>query len=138
MKLCSSCKSNKSLDQFWKSKRTKDGLKCYCIECSRAKNKEYLKNGYMAKYMAQYYKKNDQARKEKGQRSNRYNLKTGHSIIYGKVRSQIESGKIAKKSCMICKSIIVHAHHKDYSKPLDLTWLCPSHHKAVHMGVLQV
>lgn len=26
----------------------------------------------------------------------------------------------------------VVAHHHDYSKPLDVTWLCEQHHKDVH------
>lgn len=24
------------------------------------------------------------------------------------------------------------AHHPDYSRPLDVVWLCPAHHKAAH------
>jgi hypothetical protein len=26
----------------------------------------------------------------------------------------------------------VQAHHEDYSRPLDVVWLCPTHHKARH------
>jgi hypothetical protein len=35
--------------------------------------------------------------------------------------------------CKNCGSVIgVHAHHDDYSKPLDVMWLCPLHHKERH------
>lgn len=27
------------------------------------------------------------------------------------------------------------AHHDDYSKPLEVRWLCPSHHKLHHLNV---
>lgn len=31
----------------------------------------------------------------------------------------------------LCESA-PHAHHPDYSRPLDVVWLCPSHHKQAH------
>lgn len=30
-----------------------------------------------------------------------------------------------------------HGHHPDYSRPLDVVWLCDSHHKAAHALVRQ-
>jgi hypothetical protein len=49
----------------------------------------------------------------------------------------LRDGKIQKASCAACKKnpiphTKVHAHHSDYTKPLDVTWLCPVHHKAWH------
>lgn len=37
--------------------------------------------------------------------------------------------------CEVCGSEIVDAHHDDYSKPLDVRWLCPLHHRRLHAGV---
>ena len=31
-----------------------------------------------------------------------------------------------------------HRHHPDYSKPMEIVWLCPLHHKAVHRGEVVV
>jgi hypothetical protein len=28
-----------------------------------------------------------------------------------------------------------HAHHEDYSKPLDVVWLCPMHHNERHVQI---
>jgi hypothetical protein len=35
--------------------------------------------------------------------------------------------------CQICGKK-AHGHHSDYSKPYDVNWLCPLHHKAMHLG----
>lgn len=49
-----------------------------------------------------------------------------------KVETALKWGKIEKRLCERCGSAVVHAHHEDYSKPLDVMWLCPLHHKQRH------
>lgn len=49
-----------------------------------------------------------------------------------KVQVAIESGKIKRGSCRICGSPKAHAHHKDYSLPLNIIWLCSYHHRRLH------
>ena len=49
------------------------------------------------------------------------------------VANAIARGKIKYGSCVICGSIInIHGHHEDYTKPLDITWLCHQHHVEKH------
>ena len=38
-----------------------------------------------------------------------------------------------KVPCVICLSDGVHRHHRDYSKPLEIVWLCASCHKLLHL-----
>lgn len=48
-----------------------------------------------------------------------------------KVRYAIASGKLVRPNiCSICYKISkpIHAHHHDYSKPLDIIWCCRSCH----------
>ncbi len=53
---------------------------------------------------------------------------------WGKVRYALGNGTLIKKSCEICGIMEkVQAHHEDYAKPLDVIWLCPSHHKKTHL-----
>lgn len=36
-------------------------------------------------------------------------------------------GKLKRSPCEVCGKL-GQAHHKDYSRPLDITWLCHKHH----------
>ena len=44
----------------------------------------------------------------------------------------VKRGKIIKGVCEICGSPNVEAHHDDYTKPLEIKWLCKLHHKDYH------
>lgn len=51
---------------------------------------------------------------------------------HGKVRRAIVKGLLVKGVCKECGDIKVHAHHEDYTKPLEVIWLCPKHHRLLH------
>ena len=50
----------------------------------------------------------------------------------GAVANALRSGRLKKQPCEICGDENVHGHHDDYSKPLDVRWLCPVHHREAH------
>lgn len=46
----------------------------------------------------------------------------------------IERGRLTPRVCEVCGTgRQIEAHHDDYSKPLDVRWLCKSHHKQHHL-----
>ncbi len=47
------------------------------------------------------------------------------------VNNAIRDGKMKRLHCFICGAE-AEAHHPDYSRPLDVMWLCPAHHKQTH------
>lgn len=47
--------------------------------------------------------------------------------IYKTVFSAVRNGTLKRKKCF-CGKIKVEAHHEDYSKPLEVIWLCKKHH----------
>lgn len=49
-----------------------------------------------------------------------------------KLMHAVERGKIIKQPCTICGNQKSEAHHPDYSKPLDVVWLCRKHHVEEH------
>lgn len=49
------------------------------------------------------------------------------------VRRAIAHGELVRQPCEKCGRSPAHAHHEDYSRPLEVQWLCPLHHKWEHM-----
>ena len=48
------------------------------------------------------------------------------------VARAVKSGKLIKQPCEKCGDEKTQAHHDDYSKPLDVRWLCDPCHRAHH------
>jgi hypothetical protein len=46
----------------------------------------------------------------------------------------LRSGRLHRQPCEVCSSERVQAHHDDYSKPLEVRWLCRPHHQKHHHG----
>ena len=44
----------------------------------------------------------------------------------------IETGKLFRAACEICGNPKTEAHHDDYSRPLEVRWLCRKHHGQLH------
>ena len=48
-------------------------------------------------------------------------------------RNYIKQGILIKDTCKVCgTNENVEAHHEDYSKPLEIIWLCRNHHREHH------
>lgn len=49
-----------------------------------------------------------------------------------KARRAIRTGRLVRQPCEVCGVAKVEAHHDDYSQPLSVRWLCPTHHREHH------
>lgn len=47
----------------------------------------------------------------------------------------VRRGQIKKQPCEICGEL-AQMHHEDYSKPLEIKWLCRKHHLELHRNKL--
>ena len=138
-KVCFKCKKEKPLCDFYKHSRMADGHLNKCKECTKA---DVLINRW---------KNIDRIRKydrERGKLPHRIARKTKNLIKERKefpektkaravVARAKKKGIIKQEPCKICGAIgRIEAHHPDYSKPLDVVWLCSVHHHAVHYGLI--
>ncbi|MFA5340166.1 MAG: hypothetical protein WC332_00170 [Clostridia bacterium] len=49
-----------------------------------------------------------------------------------KIYYEIKAGRIKREPCEVCGDLKTQGHHKDYQRPLMVTWLCQKHHHLVH------
>jgi hypothetical protein len=52
-----------------------------------------------------------------------------------KVGNAVKAGTLQKPdACQVCGATgrRIHGHHQDYSKPLDVVWVCPPCHREFH------
>lgn len=55
------------------------------------------------------------------------------------VRRAIQKGDLHRDPCAVCGRTELYgkpvdAHHEDYTRPLDVIWLCRFHHVQLHNG----
>ncbi len=48
------------------------------------------------------------------------------------VHRAIERGELERQLCEVCKQRMGEAHHMDYDKPLEVSWLCRKCHAKSH------
>ena len=134
MKRCSRCKIEKELDEFNKSKSTKDGLQNMCKLCQKQYQKEYQKQYYQLnrEKKKQYFQRNKEKR---NQYTNQYYHRNPEkNKARNMLNNAVKSGKVHKPVfCSSCEGDKhLEAHHTDYSKPLEVLWLCRSCHRELH------
>lgn len=66
----------------------------------------------------------------------RWNINNPDKVrVYSAVFIKTRQGEIAKPdTCSLCEAtnVRIEGHHFDYSKPLELTWLCYGCHRMIH------
>jgi len=134
MKICSICKLNKPLSQFYKDKLRFGGYGHRCKDCERVvkrnqrvRNKETFRN----KDKKYYLKHKDIISKK---RSLWYKLNPLKTVAHELAKKAIKLGKLKKLPCEICHNPTSLAHHDNYNKPLKVRWLCHKHHMLHHYG----
>lgn len=131
LKKCSCCGAEKPPHDFQVRRASKDGLTASCKACLKerdrirdqdpariAAKKEYIQG--KGKEVANACKRRWQ---EKNPKKRSVHILTGNAI---------RDGLIHKGCCEVCGVQDVVAHHKDYDKPFEITWLCSKHHEAWH------
>lgn len=85
------------------------------------------------------YRKSPQGRRMNREAIKRWRRKNPEKVLAHQIlRDAIQKGEITRgDTCALCgSSSRIHGHHHDYSKPLDVTWLCNSCHAKLTVGVL--
>jgi len=68
----------------------------------------------------------------RSRRNRRATPRAIHKRANRAVERALAAGAMHRQPCEICGHPQAHAHHDDYSKPLDVRWLCRKHHVRLH------
>lgn len=135
MKTCRRCYLDKPIEQFYKHKQMFDGHLNFCIECVKKRVSIHAKTPQgklIDKKRNQSEKRKQWLREFQKKERAKFPLK---NRARGILNNHTRNGRILKEKCKICGKLKVEAHHPDYSKPLEVIWLCIYHHKKLH-GVM--
>ena len=136
MKTCFKCGAEKPLTDFYKHPKMPDGHVNKCKVCNkrdvrenRLKNVEYYRAYDNKRYSENHNGFRDRiyARTPEWRKANPEKY-----MAHTAVGNALRDGRLVRGVCAVCGDPKVHGHHHDYSKPLDVTWLCPAHHSQLH------
>jgi hypothetical protein len=135
MKLCRTCNTEKNEGDFGKRSASVDGLAAKCKSCQSEYDKKRAMLPRRIKAREEYAKTDKgiaAGNKAKKAWEARNAIKRGAATIVG---NAIRDGKLEKQYfCSVCSidDVIIHGHHDDYAKPLEVRWLCPACHVQWH------
>jgi hypothetical protein len=143
MKTCFKCKKEKPLSEFYKHPQMKDGYLNKCKPCakedataSRNKNiekvREYDRQRGKLPHRIKFSTKTTKRLRE--QFPLKYKAQTA-------VNNAVRDGRLIKPvDCSACdkKGRQIEGHHDDYSKPLEVIWLCSPCHKQLHRDLRNI
>lgn len=157
MKTCVKCKQTKNFSEFYstigkKEQRRVDGKKYYHSYCKECLGKSVKSNpNKISRCIARttnplliekmrlsdrdYHRRFRRLFPEKKRAESKqyYRVNKIKVLAHARVYKAIKNGDLIRKNCRDCDRKDVHGHHSDYSRPLDVVWLCPVHHKLEHL-----
>jgi hypothetical protein len=121
------------MESFYKHSRMSDGRLGKCKECTKSDVNRHRQNNL---------EKIRQYDKMRASMPHRIALRAATVKKYvadfperkkanTAVSNAVRDGRLKKHLCWVCGTNAV-AHHPDYSRPLDVVWLCQPHHKQAH------
>lgn len=160
-KTCTKCGETKPLSEYHKHAQCADGHRPDCKECHRAACKarrdadlNSVREGDKDRYYNQpgradsvraaatrrYHRVRDtkehaQYKRDLARRMAEKHPEKMHARSV--FRHALARGDLTREPCLFCGYPDTQGHHHDYSKPLEVTWLCLRHHGLVHRNVDQ-
>lgn len=154
-KACTRCSAVLRLDQFNRDRKNRDGRTYECKECAKKRVHEYCKANIEIvraknrlrglspehkKANRQRYRKamsTPEGREKENAYKKRWRLNNKEKrTAHLRTANAIRYGVLKWSPCERCNSEDnVDAHHEDYSKPLDVTWLCKPCHGIRHREI---
>jgi ribosome-binding protein aMBF1 (putative translation factor) len=134
-KTCFKCGKEKDLDEFYKHPMMADGHLNKCKECAKADVRQHRRDnpGRLQEYELKRRKDPERRKNQARYNKNAQVRERTKYIARYMVRNAIRDGRLKQGSCEDCGGTeAIEAHHDDYCRPLDVTWLCFQCHQQRH------
>lgn len=151
-KICKKCGVKKEFSEFYKHKQMSDGYLSFCKKCVQKRVSEHRENNLekvreydrvrgrlshrlegnkiRSRDMSDEQKEKKKISIKKWQEKNKLK-RSCHCILNNAVKTK-KIFKPNKCSCCEKSDCRISGHHKDYTKPLIVAWLCDACHKKLH------
>lgn len=141
--ICNACFRDKPPDAFYKHKAMKSGYLSQCKECTKARVRRHRQENLESIQEYDRMRSRFAHRREANRiRSKLYHRDHSDWIERNRekrnahiaVSNAVRDGKLIRpERCEACSGTYgLHGHHDDYSKPLDVKWLCRFCHGERH------
>lgn len=148
---CTLCGETRPMDSFHRDASKSSGFKRYCKACAKARHapvQQATRRSDKGRERRREWARTrtlsgaaiERERRKSRRRHHRYPEK---ALAHRLVREAIVRGDIVKPTtCTRCNAVprprrdgasTLQAHHSDYSKPLDVSWLCVGCHTKEHL-----
>lgn len=118
-KTCTRCGLEKVRERdFRREAKRRDGRASQCKECDARHRAQHLQRQY--EHVAAWRAANPE--------------KFRAQSILG---NAVKRGELQRQPCQHCGEPRTHGHHSDYTKPLEVMWLCAVCHKEEHARMAQ-
>jgi hypothetical protein len=137
MKTCFKCGVEKALAEFYVHKAMADGYLGKCKECTKA-DERARRFGPKREEILAHYRSRDESPESRARRLLRCaeykRMNREKCRAHALLKYAVDTGKVVPwPVCAVPECAKrPEGHHYDYSRPLDVIWLCPAHHRQTH------
>lgn len=128
MKTCNTCKAEKSESEFYARPGHPGEVIAKCKECTKAAVRLHRRlNDSVRDYDRQRGSRRPAEAIREYRAANPEAYRAHSAVNYA-----LRAGRLSKEPCLFCGDAKVHGHHRDYSRPLEVIWLCAKCHHRLH------
>lgn len=113
-------------------------ITCNCGTCRKCKHRAYMRewNARNPGVAAAYVRRRRENDPEALRAYDRMKYAASPAKFRARIalNSAVRRGLLSRQPCEVCGAEQVEGHHEDYSRPLDVRWLCSQHHRELHLA----
>jgi hypothetical protein len=138
-KICFKCQRVLPISDFYVHSKMADGHLGKCKDCTkmdvlnhRTENIEKIRKYDRDRALIPNRRKRSQEISKRWLKENPEKARAQRMVHY-----HVSRGNLTPQPCRSCGAARGVAHHEDYTRPLDVVWLCQPCHKARHKEILE-